>query len=130
MTRLAAPLAERTTRAARRELAAARHRAGLRAWVAVAAIIRRAFPDVAPAACRALRLGEEAAAELAAIPDTPALCAADAALLDAEPGAEDAAAEFAARLARLAACCGGEDFDPDHAAPAELLVRAVLCGGH
>ena len=133
MRRLGGPLAKRAERAACRELAAARCRAGLRARVAVAAIVRREFPEVGPAVSHALRLGEEAMAELAAIPDTPALRAADDALIAAEPGAEPgseaAAAEFAARLARLAARHEGQDFDPAHAAPAELLVHAALRRG-
>ncbi|MGH7088799.1 MAG: hypothetical protein ACREFQ_07850 [Stellaceae bacterium] len=120
--RLARPFAARAAQRAARERAAARHRIGLRAWVAVAAIIRRAFPEVDLAVCRALRLG--AAAELAAIPDTPALAAADEALIGAEPEANEAAAH----LARLTARCEGAALDPGRAAPAELLVRAALSG--
>ena len=126
MRRIGGPLAKRAERAARRELAAARRRVGLRARVVVAAIIRREFPEAGPAVCQALRLGEEAMAELAAIPDIPALRAADDALIGAEP----AAAQFAARLARIAARHDGEDFDPAHAAPAELLVYAALRPKH
>jgi hypothetical protein len=78
-------------------------------------------PDPVPAVALALRLGAEAAAELAEIPDTPVLAAADAALIDAAPDA--GAAAFAARLARY--CRDGAPFDPSQASPAELLARTT-----
>ena len=79
---------------------------------------------------RALRLGEAAAAELAAAPDTPALALSDEALLAAAPDGADPA-EFAHRLARLATH-GPEAaaaFDPARASPAELLARVLSARG-
>ena len=105
----------------------------MRARIAVAALLRRelAGEAAAPGLARAWRLGEAAAAELAALPDAAALAASDEALLAAEPDGAAGPAEFAARLARLAAR-GAEDeaaFDPDRASPAELLARALCASG-
>jgi hypothetical protein len=72
------------------DLAAARRRAMLRAQVEICVGLRRTWASsaVGAAGAAALRLGEEAAAELAGIPDTAELRRLDAALLarhDAEP---------------------------------------------
>ncbi len=72
------------------DLGAARRRAMLRARVEICTGLRRrgALSAVGAAGAAALRLGEEAAAELAGIPDTAELRRLDAALLarhDADP---------------------------------------------
>lgn len=84
----------------------------MRARVAVAALVQEAFPDLDPATCHALRDGARAAAELGAIPDSPALRAGDDALRAARAGSGRAAAEFRGRLDHLAARLDGEDFIP------------------
>lgn len=58
-------------------------RCALRAWEAIGAVVREALlrAGADPAAATALRRAEAAAAELAAIPDTPRLRRADNALL-------------------------------------------------
>jgi hypothetical protein len=63
----------------------AERRSVLRAKVAIGAVIRKALllAGADPGTCRALRLADEAAGELAAFPDTPALRRADKRLLAA-----------------------------------------------
>jgi hypothetical protein len=76
----------------------------------------------------ALRRGEEAAAELAAIPDTPELQAADAAMMRTERSdGEDWACEFEAKIARIAEQyrSGQHQLDLADASPAELLAFCV-----
>jgi hypothetical protein len=81
---------------------AAHHRAALRTCVKVCGLIRMRLvalgidPELAPA----LRQGDEAAAELAAIPDTAELQAADEALT--ERSSSGVEGRFAAELARIA----------------------------
>lgn len=76
-----------------------------------------------PATIRALRFGEEAAAELAALGDSPeqeqedraAAAAADAEWRVRHPGEPDAREVLIARLNRLARCyAGGSTPDPNH----------------
>jgi hypothetical protein len=99
---------------------AARHRLALRARIAIAALLgeRSGRPD--GAAATAVRLGDVATAELADIPDTPALRTNDAALVDGDDG--DAPREFAARIERLARQYRDRR-EPDlaTASPAEML---------
>lgn len=128
--RRAARLAEdRAAGAAEAALAAARRRTGLRARIAVAALLRRygTDEDRGPAFARALSWGEAAAVALAALP--AAAPAADAALLAAVDG-EAGAEEFFARLGRLQAQGrAGAPFDAARAAPAELLARCLARAG-
>jgi len=88
------------TRAARRNVS---HRETLRGYVEACAVVRAALAEagIPPAGISCLRLGNEAAPELAALGDTPQLQQADAAFAAADPGlaTQDG---FAARAADLA----------------------------
>jgi hypothetical protein len=109
------------------DLAAARRRAALRGRVAICGALRRNRASSAtPAAlAAALRLGEEAAAELALIPDTARLRRRDRALLTG-----DREAGFAATIRRLAeAYANGRALDLFTASPAELLACCVARAG-
>ncbi|MGH7055618.1 MAG: hypothetical protein ACREFA_17605, partial [Stellaceae bacterium] len=111
--------------------AAARRRAGLRARIGVAALVRKyAKPeDRGPAFARVLVWGEEAAVALAALPEAAASPEADAALLAAAADGAHAE-EFFNRLGRLwAQHRDGAPFDAAHAAPAELLARCLARAG-
>ena len=75
-----------------------------------------------------LRRGEEAAAELAAIPDSPHLKAADEAIAPADYGNADyRPCEFKAKIERIAEQYRGGQHQPDlaNASPAELLAFCV-----
>ena len=89
------------------DLRAARHRRSLRADVAICEQIRKRFllMGLDPALAVSLRVGEEAAAELAAIPDTEALRTADEALThsDLDQDDYDEAHSTVAKLERMAA---------------------------
>lgn len=129
----------------------AEHRAALRAKAAIGGVIREALllTGVDPQICRALRLAQEAQAELAAIPDTPALRRADKRLLGgtAGEGSNPAADAFDAKMSNLVgryrAGLGTPDFSTEsmacvfawslamlslHAAP--RAARRRCCGGH
>lgn len=103
--RLARAEAEKAAKARATVQPGAAHRSGLRAKAAIAAVIREALSRAGadPAACRALRMAEAAAAELAAIPDTPALRRADKRLLAGDAGETSVAAAeaFDAKMADL-----------------------------
>jgi hypothetical protein len=108
------------------DLATARRRALLRARVEICAGLRRqgASSGVGAAGAAALRLGEEAAAELAGIPDTPELRRLDAALLERHDGA--APDGFEATVRRLAEeYRSGRALDLFTASPTELLACCV-----
>jgi hypothetical protein len=109
-------------------LAAARHRALLRIRVEICTALRRrqVSAPVGAALAAALRLGDEAAAELALIPDTPERRRGDAVLL----GAGAARTEFEARMSPLvAAYRDGRPLDLFTASPAELLACCVARAG-
>jgi hypothetical protein len=115
----------------------AHHRQSLRACFKLCDLIRERFRvmGIDPALAVALRRGEEAAAELAAIPDTPDLKAADEAIVRAETGdGSDAARKFWEKIEQMAARMLNEDHQLDlaNASPAELLafvVAEVHAGG-
>ena len=98
-----------------------RHRSLLRARAALATLLREGrHPDPGPALAEALRFGEAAADQLAAIPDTALLRRTDEArLIPDHAGVEDA---FAAQLLRLILQYrDGREIDAANASPAELL---------
>jgi hypothetical protein len=108
------------------DLAAARWRALLRARVEICAGLRRkwALSGVGAAGAAALRLGEEAVAELAGIPDTPELRRLDAELLERHGGAAPDGCE--ATIRRLAEeYRNGRALDLFTASPTELLACCV-----
>jgi hypothetical protein len=81
-----------------------------------------------PALAVALRRGEEAAAELAAIPDTPELCAADEAIVRPESSHRDGKVYRArAKIEQIAIQYrdGQHRLDLANASPAELLAFCV-----
>ncbi len=81
-----------------------------------------------PALAVALRRGEEAAAELAGIPDTPDLTAADEAIATAYySNADDRSCEFKAKIERIAEQYRGgqHQLDLANASRAELLAFCV-----
>jgi hypothetical protein len=81
-----------------------------------------------PALAVALRRGEEAAAELAAIPDTPDLKAADEAIVRPEyTNGDDRARQVRAIIAQMAEQYRGSQhrLDLANASPAELLAFCV-----
>jgi len=98
-----------------------RHRSLLRARAALATLLREGLqPDPGRALAGALRFGEAAAVQLAAIPDTALLRAAD----DRRLGPDHAGVEeaFAAQLLRLILQYrDGREIDAANASPAELL---------
>jgi hypothetical protein len=110
------------------DLGAARRRAMLRSRVEICTGLRRrkAFSAVGAAGAAALRLGEEAAAELAGIPDTAELRRLDAALLashDRDP--------CEATIRRLVEeYRNGRALDLFTASPTELLACCVARSGH
>ena len=76
----------------------------------------------------ALRRGEEAATELAAIPDSPDLKAADEAIMTADySNADYRSCEFKAKIERIAEQYRGgqRQLDLANASPAELLAFCV-----
>jgi hypothetical protein len=109
---------------------AAHHRQSLRACVEYCEIIRERFRvmGVDPGLVIALRRGEEAAAELAAIPDLPDLKAADEVIVTADySNADDRSCEFKAKIERMAEQyrSGRHQLDLENASPAELLAFCV-----
>jgi hypothetical protein len=123
--------AEITTAAISRvDRQAAGHRQSLRAFVAIIELIRERLRimEIDPALAVALRRGEEAAAELAAIPDTPELKAADEAIVLPESNnGDDDACQVRAKIARMAKQYrdGELRLDLANASPAELLAFCV-----
>jgi len=104
-----------------------RRRSLLRARAALATLLREGrHPDPGPALAEALRFGEAAADQLAAIPDTALLRRTDEArLIPDHAGVEEA---FAAQLLRLILQYrDGREIDAANASPAELLA-AHLAG--
>jgi len=114
-------MAHSPERGAPGDAAAARHRAVLRARVEICAALHGTGGGAALAA--ALRLGEEAAAELTRIPDTPALRRRDEAALARGSVAPDG---FAAAIRRLAEeYRGGRALDLFTASPSDLLASCL-----
>jgi hypothetical protein len=112
-----------------RDVTEARQRALLRARAAVSTLLRKQSvqPDAGLALAGPWLLGDAAAGELAAIPDTPDLRATDGALLARDhAGAEET---FEARLWHLVQHYrDGCELDAPNAAPAELLAGCVCRG--
>jgi hypothetical protein len=108
-------------------MAAARRRALLRARVAICAGLQRSWASsaVGAAGAAALRLGEEAAAELAGIPDTAELRRLDAALWERHEG--EACEATIRRLAEEYR--KGRALDLFTASPTELLACCVARAG-
>ena len=109
---------------------AADHRRSLRALVAVIELIRDRLRliGVDPALAETLRRGEEAAAELAAIPDTPELKAADVAIARPEcSNGDDGARQVWAKIERMAEQyrVAEHRLDLANTSPAELLAFCV-----
>ena len=112
------------------DLAAARRRAMLRAQVEICTGLQRKWASSAAgsAGAAALRLGEEAAAELAGIPDTAELRRWDAVRLDQHDGAASDRVE--ARIRRLVEeYRNGRALDLFTASPTELLACCVARAG-
>ncbi|HJU20032.1 MAG TPA: hypothetical protein VJ770_26565 [Stellaceae bacterium] len=126
--RLARFAKEKTAAERARRYEAAEHRQRLRAWVALAALLRRrlAPADRGAAFARVQERGAAAAAELAHVPDTARMRRADQKILDTGDVA-GAAEDFMARLeTTVARCRDSGTFDLDRAAPAELLARCLV----
>ena len=108
----------------------ARHRQSLRARVKCHRLIRERLylMGIDPALAVVLRRGEEAAAELAAIPDTPELRAADEAIVRSESSNGDGkACRARAKIEQIAVQYrdGQHRLDLANASPAELLAFCV-----
>jgi hypothetical protein len=115
----------RATAKAPRNLAAARYRSLLRARVALSALLQEgsAAPDGGQVLAGVLQLGDQAAAELAGVPDIPELRETDMALLACDhAGAE---ARFEARLGHLVRGYREGEIDQRNASSAELLAARV-----
>jgi hypothetical protein len=109
---------------------AAHRRQSLRRCVKWCGLIRERFRvmGIDPGRAVALRREEEAAAELAAIPDSPHLKAADEAIVTADYSkADDRSCEFKAKIERVAERYRGgqHQLDLANASPAELLAFCV-----
>jgi hypothetical protein len=109
---------------------AAHYRQSLRTCINWCDLIRERFRvmGIDPGLAVALRRGDEAAAELAAIPDSLDLKAADGAIVTADySNADDRSCEFKAKIGRIAEQYrGGEhQLDLANASPAELLAFCV-----
>jgi len=108
---------------------AAHRRQSLRTRVKCCDLIRERFRVMGIDSCSAvaLRRGEEAAAELAGIPDTPDLTAADEAITTAHYCNADDQCEFKAKIERIAEQYRGgqRQLDLANASPAELLAFCV-----
>jgi hypothetical protein len=109
---------------------AAHHRQSLRTCVGWCELIRERFRimGIDPGRAVALRSGEEAAAELAAIPDSPELKAADEAIVTTDySNADGRKAEFEAKIEQIAEQYRGgqHQLDLANASPAELLAFCV-----
>jgi hypothetical protein len=106
---------------------AASHRQGLRALARTCEIIRKRFLLIGldPALAVSLRGGEDAAAELAAIPDSEALRTADEAMTRTDD-CGGARSRVVAEIERMAAFyCGGFQPDLANASVVELLAFTV-----
>ena len=109
---------------------AADHRQFLRTRVALHQLIRERLrvTGVDPTLAETLRHGEAAAAELAAIPDTPELERADEAILRAKcSNSDNGAHHVREKIARMAELyrSGQHRIDFANASPAELLAFCV-----
>jgi hypothetical protein len=109
---------------------AAHHRQSLRTCVKWCELIRERFRvmGIDPGRAVALRSGEEAAAELAAIPDSPDLKAADEAIVTTDySNADGRNAEFEAKIEQIAQQYRGgqHQLNLANASPAELLAFCV-----
>ena len=109
---------------------AAHHRQSLRTCVKWCDLLRQRFRlmGIDPELAMALRRGEEAAAELAAIPDSQELAAADSAIVISDDSKEDdRSCEFKAKIERIAEQYRGSQHQLDlaNASPAELLAFCV-----
>jgi hypothetical protein len=109
---------------------AAHHRQSLRATLKMYNVIRERLQamGIDPEAAVSLRRGERILAELAAIPDTPELHAADEAIVHADDGnGGDGARQFQAEIEKMADRCraNGYRLDLANASPAELLAYCV-----
>jgi hypothetical protein len=113
-----------------RDLAAARHRALLRGRLEICTALRRkrASSAVGGTLAAALRLGEDAAAELALVPDTAELRRRDEALLESDG---DVAADGVETKIRLLVeeYRNGRALDLFTASPTELLACCVARAG-
>jgi hypothetical protein len=111
------------------ELAAARHRALLRARVEICAALRRkrAAAAIGGTLAAGLRLGEDAAGELALIPDTAELRRRDEALLVGDDAAADDGETKIRRL--VEEYRNGRALDLFTASPTELLACCVARAG-
>ena len=109
---------------------AARHRQSLRTCAHWHELIRQRLEimGIDSGLAVALRRGEEAAAELAAIPNTPELKAADEVIISTESSDwDDRACKFEAKIARTAEQYRTSQHQPDlaNASPVELLAFCV-----
>jgi hypothetical protein len=121
-TRLSRVARAKGKAASPRDLTEVRHRAVLRARVAVCALLRR---KSVPADAHAVRLGDAAAIELSRIPETPDLRSGDAALIAHDHGA--VRGEFEAKMARVVRQYrDGRELDPARASPADLLASCIV----
>ena len=105
------------------------HRTMLEAWVAVGELLRRMLAErnVDPAQVHALHWSDEAAAELAGLPEPIAAEEAEGPR-QAEADGDEAVERFYARLARLASAnfATGERPDPARSSPAEWLAWCLV----
>jgi hypothetical protein len=109
---------------------AAHHRQSLRVCVKLHGIIgeRLQVVGIDPSLALALRRGAASAAELASIPDTDELRAADEAIVRAEySNAGDSGSQFRAKIEQIAVQyrTGQHRLDLANASPAELLAFCV-----
>jgi hypothetical protein len=109
---------------------AAHRRQSLRTCIKWCDLIRERFSvmGIDPGLAVALRRGEEAAAKLAAVPDSPDLKAADEAIVTADYcNADERLCEFKAKIERIAQQYRGgqHQLDLANASPAELLAFCV-----
>ena len=109
---------------------AAHRRQSLRTCIKWCDLIRERFSvmGIDPGLAVALRRGEEAAAKLVAMPDSPDLKAADEAIMTADySNAHDRSWEFKAKIGRIAERYRGgqHQLDLANASPAELLAFCV-----
>jgi hypothetical protein len=109
---------------------AAHRRQSLRTCVKWSNLIRErlCLMGIDPGLAVSLRRGEEAAAELAAIPDSADLIADDEKILTSDYGnGNDAVTEFGAEIVRMAELyrTGEHRLDLANASPAELLAFCV-----
>ena len=109
---------------------AAHRRQSLRACVTLCGVIRERLREMGlePELAVSLRRGEEAAAELGAIPDSRDLKAADEAIVIADySNADDPSCKFMTEIERIAEQyrSGKHQLDLANASPSELLAYCV-----